>query len=196
MRRLLLVSLVLAATPALAQGTEVSLLGGYTTSGDIDMKAAGIQELAVEGSFTWGLAAGHFFSDHIGFEASWSQQQSALAIGNAAGSADLFDMQVGLLHGSLAYRFGAPDARLVPYVLAGAGVAFLSAEDLEGETKFAWTLGAGVKWFPSKPVGVRVQLRYVPVMLNDDSSGFCDPFGFCQGSLSQFELMGGVVLRF
>jgi len=32
--------------------------------------------------------------------------------------------------------------------------------------------------------------------LNDASSDFCDPFGFCQGSLKQFEILGGVVLRF
>jgi len=36
----------------------------------------------------------------------------------------------------------------------------------------------------------------VPTMLNDESSDFCDPFGFCQGSLNQFEMTGGLVLRF
>jgi hypothetical protein len=34
-------------------------------------------------------------------------------------------------------------------------------------------------------------------MLNDEESGdFCVPFGFCQGTLSQIEFAGGVVLRF
>ena len=43
---------------------------------------------------------------------------------------------------------------------------------------------------------MRAQARYVPTMLNDESSDFCDPFGFCQWSLQKFELMGGVVIRF
>ena len=81
-------------------------------------------------------------------------------------------------------------------MLAGLGATFLSAEDLESETKLSWTLGAGVKWFPSKRLGARLQARYAPTLLDDSSSDVCDPFGFCQGSLHQFELMGGLVLRF
>jgi opacity protein-like surface antigen len=196
MRTILAAALLLGASPAFAQRTEVSVLGGYTTPGDIEMKAAGIEELEAGGGFTWGVEAGWFFTDHFGFEASWVRQEGAVTIGTAAGSADLFEMNATLLHGSVVYRFGPDNARLVPFVSAGAGAAFLSADDLEGETKFAWTLGAGLKWFASERVGVRVQARYVPMMLNDESSEFCDPFGFCQGSLNQFELMGGLVLRF
>jgi outer membrane protein W len=196
MRTILVVALLLGASPVFAQRTELSILGGYTTPGDIEMKAVGIDELEVAGSFTWGVTAGHFFTDHVGFEASWSRQESAISIGTLAGSAELFDVNVSLLHGSFVYRFGAHDARFAPFVMAGAGATFLGAEDLETETDFAWTLGAGVKWLASERAGVRVQARYVPTMLNDESSDFCDPFGFCQGSLQQFELMGGVVLRF
>ena len=196
MIRMLTLALLLVATPAFAQRTEVALLGGYTTSGDIDMKAAGIQELEVDGGFTWGVEAGHFFSDHIGAEISWSQQLGALALGTREGSTELFDMKLGALQGRLVYQFGGREARIKPFVLAGLGATFLSAEDLESETKLSWTLGGGVKWFPSRRLGARLQARYAPTFLDDSSSDVCDPFGFCQGSLHQFELMGGLVLRF
>ena len=81
-------------------------------------------------------------------------------------------------------------------LLAGAGATFLSAQDLDSETKFSWAVGAGVKWFPSGRIGARAQARYTPTQLNDSSSEVCDPFGFCQGSLHQFEFMGGLVFRF
>ena len=196
MRSLAALAFLLLAAPAFAQRTEVAVLGGYTTSGDIDQKALGIQQLEVKGSFTWGVEAGHFFSDHAGVEASWAQQQSALKIGTAAGSADLFDMKLGLLQGSFVYQFGGADAGVRPFVLAGLGATFLSATDLESETKLSWAAGAGLKWFPSKRVGARVQARYAPTVLGDSSSDVCDPFGFCQGTLHQFEFMGGLVLRF
>jgi opacity protein-like surface antigen len=196
MKRLAAFLFLLAASPAFAQRTELSLLGGYTTSSDIDKKTFGIQTLEVQGSFTWGLTAGHFFSDHVGAEVSWAQQQSALVIGTSAGSAPLFDMKVGLLQGSFVYQFGAAEARLKPFVLAGLGATFLSAQDLESETKLSWAVGAGLKWLPSRRVGARLQGRYAPTQLNDSSSTVCDPFGFCQGSLHQFELLGGLVLRF
>jgi hypothetical protein len=34
------------------------------------------------------------------------------------------------------------------------------------------------------------------IATSDASSDYGDPFGFCQGSLNQFELTGGFVLRF
>jgi len=196
MKRLAALLCLLLPAPAFAQRNEIALLGGYTTAGDIDMKAVGIQALEVKGSFTWGVEAGRFFSDHIGLEASWSQQQSALRIGTAGGSADLFDMKLRLLHGSFVYRFGGTDAALRPFVLAGLGATFLSATDLESETKLSWAAGAGLAWLPSRRLGARLQARYAPTVLGDSSSDVCDPFGFCQGTLHQFELMGGLVLRF
>jgi opacity protein-like surface antigen len=196
MKRLAALLLLLLPAPAFAQRNEVTVLGGYTTAGDIDMKAVGIQTLEVKGSFTWGVDATRFFSDHVGLEASWSQQQGSLVIGTSAGSADLFDMKLGLLQGSLVYQFGTAHARLRPFVLAGLGATRLSATDIESETKLSWAAGGGLKWFPARRVGARVQARYAPTVLGDSSSDVCDPFGFCQGSLRQFELMGGVVLRF
>jgi opacity protein-like surface antigen len=196
MIQILTLALVLVAAPAMAQRTEVTLLGGYTTSGDIDQKAAGIQELEVDEGFTWGVQAGHFFSDHIGAEISWSQQRSALELGTRDGSSRLFDMKLGALQGRFAYQFGGHEARIKPFLLAGLGTTFLSAEDLESETKLSWTVGAGVKWFQSRRLGARLQVLYAPTLLDDESSDVCDPFGFCQGSLHQFELMGGLVLRF
>jgi opacity protein-like surface antigen len=196
MKRLAFLALVLAASPALAQRTEVSALAGWASSDSLDRTAAGIQELQVAGGFTWGLQATRFFTPHLGAELSFSRQGSDLVISTASGSAELFDMSLGLLHGNAVYQFGAEDARLKPFVFAGVGATFFSSQGLESETKLSFGLGAGVKWFPRRSVGLRLQGRYDPTRLNDESSDFCDPFGFCQGSLQQFELSGGVVLRF
>jgi hypothetical protein len=59
----------------------------------------------------------------------------------------------------------------------------------------ALDVGAGLKWLPSKRLGARLQARYVPTYLHDASSDFCDPFGFGQDWLHQFELTAGVVVR-
>lgn len=196
MKHLPAVALVLLASPVWAQRTELTLLAGYTTAGDIEMKAASIQDLAIQGSFTWGLVAGHFFSPHWGAEVSWLHQESALRLATSAGRTELFDVNLGQLHGNVVYQLGAEEARLRPFLSAGLGASFFSSRGLEGESKLAWALGAGARWFPTKSLGARVQVRYNPTRLNDSSSDYCDPFGFCQGSLSQFELTGGVAVRF
>jgi outer membrane protein W len=195
-KRLLACLIVLSATPAYSQGFEAALVGGYTTPGGIDHSALGITDLKLKGSFTWGASASYFFSPRFGVETSWARQESALRIGTAAGSADMFDVHLDQLHGSFVFQMRGPEARVRPFLTAGLGAAFFSAPDLEGETKVSLGLGVGVKWLPTRRLGARLQARYTPTHLNDASSDFCDPFGFCQGWLQQFEMTGGLVLRF
>ena len=95
------------------------------------------------------------------------------------------------------FQLGAAEARFRPFLSAGVGAARFSATDLESETKLSFGAGAGLKWLPTSRFGARLQARYTPTYLNDSSaSDFCDPFGFCQSWLHQFELTGGVVVRF
>jgi opacity protein-like surface antigen len=196
MRRLLAVLAVLSCSPAYSQGFEGSLVGGYTTSGAIDHQALGITDLNIKGNFTWGASLGYSLTPRLGLEASWSWQKTALEIGTAAGSAELFDVDVNLLQASLLYQFGGEKATLRPFVSSGLGVAFLGAPQLDTETKLSLGLGAGLKWQPQGKLGARLQARYTPTYLNDSGSDFCDPFGFCQDWLHQFEFTGGVVVRF
>jgi hypothetical protein len=100
------------------------------------------------------------------------------------------------LQASFVYQFGGEEAHVRPFLFAGPGLAFFGASDLDGETKLSLALGAGLKWFPGKRLGARLEARYAPTYLNDSSSDFCDPFGFCQSWLHQFEMTGGVVFRF
>jgi len=101
------------------------------------------------------------------------------------------------LHGDVVYRFGAAGARTQPFVFGGLGATFFQSNDLPTETKLSLGLGGGVKAFVWQDVGLLGQVRYKPTFLNDESAGdFCDPFGFCQSTLQQFEFAGGVVVRF
>jgi hypothetical protein len=197
-RRLAAVGFALsfAAAPASAQRSEVALAVGFASAGDVEQKAAGIEELEAGGGFAWGVQAGRLVTPRLGLEVSWLRQQSAVALGTAGGRADLFEMSLSQLHGSVLYHFGSEEAAWRPFLRAGLGASFFGADELESETKLSFALGAGVKWFPSARWGARFDARYNPTYLNDSSSDFCDPFGFCQAWLQQFELTGGVVVRF
>lgn len=197
MRALLAAVLVLAASPAWAQQrTEAAFLAGYTTAGGIENKALGIDDLAIDGGFTWGLQGGHFLTPHWGVEISWLRHESALAFTAAGDPVTLFDVDASQFHGSVAYQFGAEGSRVRPFLVAGLGMTTFNSTDLDADTKLSFSLGAGLKWFPWDRFGVRLQGRYDPVFLGDASSDFCDPFGFCQSWLHQLDVLGGVVVRF
>ena len=188
--------LLLPAASAFPQGFELAAVAGYSAPGSIDHSALGITELKLEGSFTWGASASFFFSPRFGVEASWARQESELIIGTAAGSAPLFEVHIDQLQGSFVLQLGSASSRVRPFLSAGAGAAFVSAPRLDSETKLSFGAGAGLKWLPTARIGARIQARYTPTYLNDRSSDFCDPFGFCQTWLHQLELTGGVFVRF
>ncbi len=189
--------LLFASSPAHAQSWEASALLGLTPSAAIDRKAPELDTVDVGSAFTWGAQAARFFTPSLGAEVIWTRAETALEIGTAAGKADLFSMTVKQLHGNVVYQLGQPNARWRPFVFGGLGATFFSAATLDSETKFSMDVGGGVKYFPWSDFGVRAHFRYKPTFLKDTSSGdFCDPFGFCQGSLPQIEIAGAVVWRF
>jgi opacity protein-like surface antigen len=196
MKPLLTLTALLAAAPAFPQGVELTALAGYTTSGGLEHDSRTVADLKLAGSSTWGASAGFFFSPRFGVEASWVRVGSGVELSTAEATQEMFDVTIDQLQGSFVYQLGSTDSRWRPFVCAGAGAAIFSSTDIEGETRLAFNAGAGIKWLPSKRFGARLQARYTPTYLNDASSDFCDPFGFCQDWLHQFELLGGVVLRF
>ena len=144
------IAIVLLAlpAPARAQAWEVSGVAAYTPSAGLDNQAPELSGLDIRGGFTWGVQGARWFTPNWGAEVLWTQQLSALRLETGAGSADLFTMAVGQLHGNAVRQFGAADARLRPFVFAGLGATFFSADDLDSETKLSLGLGGGVKYFP------------------------------------------------
>jgi outer membrane protein W len=196
MKRLLTCLAILSAAPAFSQGFEVTALAGYTTPGSLEHDTRTLDDLKLAGSFTWGASLGWFFSPRLGIEASWARVGSGVELSTAQASQELFDVTIDQLQGSLVYQFGGAESHIRPFVTAGAGASIFTSTDIETETKLSLGIGAGLKWLPSQRLGARLQAKYTPTHLNDKGSDFCDPFGFCQDWLHQFELTGGVVVRF
>jgi hypothetical protein len=182
---------------ARAQAWEVGVLYGMTPSTDLDRRSSDLEQLDIRSGQTWGLQASRFVTPRLAAEVLWVQQRTALRLGTAAMSADLFAMTVDQLHGNAVFYLRPRDARTRPFVFAGIGATFFDAVAQPAETKLSFGFGGGAERFFSRSLGVRGQFRYKPTRLADEDAGkFCDPFGFCQGSLQQVEFTAGAVFRF
>jgi opacity protein-like surface antigen len=191
-----LLALLLVAVPASAQRFEAAGVFGYTTAGSLEPVARELEGYEIGGGFTWQGQLDYFLTPHLGVEASWAQREGALTLSTSAGSGELFDVDVRQLFGSVVYQWGAEESKVRPFVVGGLGATFFEADDVPSETKLAWAVGGGAKLFLHRKLGLKLQAKYNPTLLNDESSDFCDPFGFCAGSVSSFELLSGVVFRF
>ena len=196
MKGLLPLAFLVVATPVWAQHLEVTPLASYTTPAAIDRTAAGVEELTMDRGFTWGGQATYFFSTHVGLEALWMHQSTALSMSTTSGIGEVFSMETNQIHGNVVYQFRNDEATFRPFVFGGIGATIFSAPDLEREAKASWTVGGGLKWFLQQHVGLKAQARYNPTELSDSSSSICGPFGFCQGALKHLELAGGAIFRF
>ncbi len=191
-----LLAVLLVAVPASAQRFEAAGLFGYTTAGSLEPVASELEGYEIGGGFTWQAQFDYFFTPHLGVEASWAQREGDLSLTASSGTGELFEIDMRQLLGSVVYQWGTEESKIRPFVLGGLGATFFEADDIPSETKFAWAVGGGAKLFFHRRLGIKLQAKFNPTLLNDESSDFCDPFGFCAGSVSSFELVSGVVFRF
>ena len=188
--------MMLASAPAWAQRIEVAALAGYNTSAALDRTADGVDELKIDDGWSWGARGTYWLTERFGVEGLWTYQATSLDMTAGGSTAEVFEMTINQLLAHAVYQFGAADHAIRPFVFGGMGATFFASDDLDGQTNFAWDLGAGVQWFVHRRIGVEGRLRYRPTELGDTSSETCGPFGFCQGTLKNIDIAAGVVVRF
>ena len=180
-----------------AQSFEASGFVGFTPSASIDRQAEELDGVNWEGGLTWGGQAVYFFTPRLGAEVMMTRQASGLALETRNGTATLFEATTRQVHFNAVYRLGSANQRLRPFVFGGLGPTFFTADDTPSETKLSWNIGAGANYMGWGSLGLRAHFRYKPILLADEDEGdFCDPFGFCQGTLQQIEVAVGAVYRF
>jgi hypothetical protein len=212
---LMVALLTLAATNASAQ-VEISGTAGWTfsdgVSGDpLTVPGVGVfDRVDPKDAFSWGFRVGFMLNENneIGF--LFNQQSTDLELGGTA-TAKLAELKLNNYHGYWAYNFGDSDATARPYFLIGLGATQYGSvtasiadiqRDVSGSTEFSGTAALGLKFFPSPKFGLRLETRWTPTYIKSDAAGWwCDPYWGCYvigdaQYANQFELSGGIILRF
>jgi len=207
--------------PAAAQAAEASVLFGYTLSEGITAQSTRIingnfyNDADPKSSFSWGFTVGFFVSPNAEVEFLYDRQITTLNAANPGPSLDLADMNVDNYHANFVYNWGEPGASMRPFAFGGLGATSygfgtlnsnlpaIAGAAIDGETQFSSTWGGGVKFYPGKAVGFKLQARWTPTYIKSDPGGlWCDPYYPTCWVLAdpdysnQFELSAGVTLRF
>lgn len=199
-----------AASPSEAREVYISPMFGYTTAGSLDLGEADLDDVSIEGGLTWGGQLGFSASPGFTFEASYMQQETEISLGGASINPDArrsLDLKVGQLHGNFLFEKIGYGSQTRPYFLLGLGATFFNPDgvdangrDLDGESRFSFSVGAGVKIDASDKVGLKIQGKYNPTYLDEDYGGvWCDPFYCYQVSdpdyLDQGEFSAGLTYK-
>ena len=210
---------VVMLTPAVASAqarVEVSGIVGWTLSDGVE--GDGIRALDgniydaidIKDSFSWGFGVGFNLTEtaEVGF--LFNQQMSTLRV-EGTNTLDIGDLSVTSYHPYFAYNFGEADAPLRPFILLGLGATSYASVPFSrsgfsgetgGDTQFSTTWGAGVKYFASPNVGVRLSATWTPTYITTEGGGWwCDPYWGCYvvgdaKYANQFHFNGGITFRF
>jgi opacity protein-like surface antigen len=216
---LLIAAASLSASTALAQDEpkiEITPFVGYTFSEGVKIQPQDIGQgrevdrLGPTSAFSYGFDLDVLFGEHFAFGFLYSEERSQLEARIVGDQKQTYtDMPVRNYHGIFTYNLGDSDAQLRPFFLIGLGATNYSPGDIDGQsvsgdTRFSTTWGGGVKFFPRKNVGVRFMGRLTPTYITSEASGlWCSPIWpwscWVVGNPEyshQFEMSGGVVLRF
>jgi hypothetical protein len=211
----LAVGLALSASAAWAQDPRAEISGtvGWTFSdgvsgGTYTINGEDFSRVDPKDAFSWGARIGFFATPQVEVGALFNLQSTTMEISGPRNTADLGDLSIYNYHGYVAYNFGDSDASVRPYFLGGLGatqygsITLPSGRELGGNTKFSSTWALGVKLYPSRGVGLRLEARWTPTYIKSDYAGtWCDPYWGCYALgnaqfANQFELNGGIALRF
>ncbi len=211
-----LVALAAATAQAQEPRVEISGTAGWTFSdgvsgGTTTVNGEDFSRIDPKDAFSWGARIGFFATPNVEIGALFSSQATQLEISGVANTIELGDEKVYNYHGYVAYNFGDSDASVRPYFLGGLGATQYGTvnvniggvqRDIGGNTKFSTTWALGVKLYPSKSVGLRLEGRWTPTYIKSDATGWwCDPYWGCYATgnaqyANQFEMSGGITLRF
>ncbi len=201
--------------PAHGQGFDITPLIGARTGGSIRLQEENQLQQArarLADSFTLGVAAGYRFFDEEGcedcsvVEFRWMRENTNLGFAATAPVPIPFaafgrtGVTVDHYLADFTHEWNIDGAKPVrPFVVGTLGAARLSTP-AAGSTRFTFGLGGGVKIFPQRHWGVRLQVEYLPmVMRSEIQQVVC--VGTCVvalggGLLNQFEFTVGPVFRF
>jgi opacity protein-like surface antigen len=199
-------ALILTASGLAAQPVQLTPFVGAQLNGAIDYHSHNFNRIDVGSALVYGVAGGVSVSNLVQFEFQWNRSTPDVTGTPANGGPDVhvFRMTTDQYYGNVLFHFGGQESRVRPYILLGGGASHFAPDmpDTSGLTRPAFAVGGGLKYFFTKNVGLRLQMRWLPInMYTTSSNTWCGPVSGCwsmgtEHYLRSIDYSTGLVFRF
>jgi Outer membrane protein beta-barrel domain len=193
---------LLASISTKAQGRlELTPFVGYETSGSYPINNSTLfDNLRVNSSVAFGTFIDYNVTENFQGEFMWNRNNTSFSGHNI-----LTQTYYNLYHSDVdQYQFGGlymlrgSEHRLRPYIAASVGFTHnFNSNGTANNTAFSYSIGGGVKYYVSRHLGFRGDIRYLPTYGNTGVQ--CDYYYGCynvRNYLNRASLTGGIVLHF
>jgi len=187
---------------------EASIMGGYRLMGDLTSAGeAPFESVDLSNTPTWGVTLGLGEGPGLAVEVQYSYARPEATWIPWDSSRPRRQFEIGVHDFQLAGLVQVPikEPDFLVYAGLGAGATILDSSEAVGETaKFSFSVSLGVKRYFSRHVGLRFEVRWIPVYLWTspgamDMCGVGDVLCFSTGDyryMQQLDFRGGATFRF
>lgn len=179
--------------------TEVSVFSGYRLGGDFKDRV-NRRTLGLDSAAAYGVAIDIPYEADTQFELLWSHARQGLGRAAALRTKPFVDLDVDYVHIGGVYL--PRGRRLRPFVTASLGITHMNpvTRGYGAATRLSFGLGAGVKWWMTRHLGLRLEGRGFMTLLDSGGAIFCGNNG-CIASISgtglgQLEATAGLIFAF
>jgi opacity protein-like surface antigen len=184
---------------------EVAPFVGLETSGSVPItNSLTADRLRVNSGTSFGSFLDYRLTENAQAELMWNRNMTSFSKRDAATGiySKLFNSDIDQFHFGLLYMLRNSEKKLRPFIAGGLGFTHNSNSGSNSDrTAFSYGIGGGVKYYLNRHIGLRGDLRYVPIYGNRTPGIICDPFGFCaqvrvSNYFNQGNFTGGLIFRF
>jgi Outer membrane protein beta-barrel domain len=206
-----MVVVLFGAVSAKAQGRfEVTPFVGYETSASYPLSYQNnnsqtpIDRLRVNDALAFGTFLGFNLTENAQLEVMWDRNNTSFSAHNPF-TGDYFNAFHSVID---QYQFGGlymlrnSEHKLRPYIAGSLGFTHeFNSNGNPDRTEFAYSLGGGVKYYLTRHIGLRGDIRYMPTYGSSSYETYCDYFYGCYSAkvshyLNRANFVGGVILHF
>jgi len=187
---LLVVLLIAAVAPAAAEGWEIVPSIGYRTGGEFTEISTG-RTPDLEPSLIFGLTANREIRPGAFIGGTWSRQPTEIQGFDT-------DVAVDYLHFQGIYE-PSPDAKSGGYVVASAGLTFLSSSGTSSEVFLSLSAGGGGRFKLNRTLSLKVEGRAWASIVSGGTTVLCAGgcvFAISGTGLFQMEVSTGLAIAF
>jgi hypothetical protein len=207
---LLFVFMLTASTPAKAQwGSydkwEIAPFAGYETSGSYPVSNSFVVDrFRADSAASYGTFIDRSLTDNSQFEFMWNRNSTSFSARSIATNqySKVWDSDIDQFSFGFLYMFRNSERKMRPYAAGGIGFTHQSNSAANANrTDLSYSLGGGVKYFASRHVGLRGDIRWLPTRASKSPATYCDYYGFCYNAtvtnyLGRANMVGGILFRF
>jgi hypothetical protein len=196
------IAIFLVAAVGYSQHLSVNAFGGYTFRDKINF---GNGYGYINASGIWGVSVEGVNAEGAGLELLYQYQSTKtpgyVNSGQQYGPSPNTVISYLLLNGE---KYLLNNPKIQPYAGIGLGAAFYKSDqpNVNGETKFAWDIKAGVKFRASSAVGIKIGAQLLGSAQATGTAFYSPGYGYpiypytTYATILQFSFTGGLVFDF